>query len=253
MKHYALIGRTLTHSYSKQLFDAQGFVDTDYRLQPLSSLKDLHEWVRHEGIDGFNVTKPYKQAIMPLLDELSPEARAIGAVNCVCNNRGRLIGHNTDAPAFRLTLESLLQSSIRTIKQSYILGTGGAARAVAYALKQTGIAYTFVSRHPGLHSDAIGYDQLSTSHFSLPTLIVNATPVGTYPNVDHSPLDLSSFNFHLSPFTLYDLVYNPSPSLLMRQAAAHGAITKDGLEMLHRQAELSWKLWGLEQLPQHQL
>ena len=239
MKHYALIGYSLTHSLSKELFDVQQFAVADYRLCPMPSLDGLRQWVQREKIDGFNVTNPYKQAIVPLLDDLSPEARTIGAVNCVCVDNGRMVGHNTDAPAFRQTLEG------GDWEEAFILGTGGAARAVAYALSQMGIRYTFVSRTPENHTNAIGYDQLSTFHLSPFTLLVNATPVGTYPDVDHSPLDFSSFNSHLSTLTLYDLVYNPSPTLLMRQAAALGAKTQDGLAMLRRQAELSWELWGL--------
>lgn len=240
MEHYALIGRTLAHSYSKQLFDVQGFSDADYNLHAMPSLEGLRQWVLTEGIDGFNVTNPYKRAVMPLLDEVSPEARAIGAVNCVCVEGGHLTGHNTDAPAFLHTMEG--QSAF---SQAFILGTGGAARAVACALGQMGIPCTFVSRTPELHPGAIGYSQLSTLNPQPSTLIVNATPVGTSPDVDRSPLDLSAFHFPLSSFLFYDLVYNPSPTLLMRQAAAAGATTCDGLAMLRRQAELSWRLWGL--------
>jgi len=252
MKHYALIGRTLTHSYSKQLFDAQHFADADYRLCPMPSIDGLHEWVRCEHIDGFNVTNPYKQAILPLLDDLSAEARAIGAVNCVVVVRDqaiRLIGHNTDAPAFLHTIHNSPLISHFSFLDSLILGTGGAARAVAYALGQMGIEYTFVSRSPECHPDAIGYDKLSTFNFQLSTLIVNATPVGTYPDIDCSPLNLSDLRPPTSDFFVYDLVYNPSPTKLMRQAAAIGATVCDGMAMLRRQAELSWQLWGLELTP----
>ena len=135
MRHYALIGRSLAHSYSKRLFDAEGFPDADYRLHSMPSLDGMREWVRRDGIDGFNITNPYKQAVMALLDGVSPEARAIGAVNCVCVEDGRLTGHNTDAPAFRHTLESLLDTSHLSPDTACILGTGGAAHAVAYAMK----------------------------------------------------------------------------------------------------------------------
>ena len=238
MRHYALIGYPLTHSFSKELFDSQHFADADYRLCPVPSLKNLREWVAHEHIDGFNVTSPHKQRLLPLLDDLSPEARAIGAVNCVCVEEGRLTGHNTDARAFRDTLERT-----RNITQAFILGTGGAARAVAYALDQLGIPYLFVSRTPEKHPNAIGYDKLSTLNSQLSTLIVNATPVGTYPDINRSPL--ASDHWPLTIGLVYDLVYNPSPSLLLQQASAAGAAIQDGLAMLHRQAELSWEIWGL--------
>ena len=262
MRHFALIGTSLTHSYSKSLFDAQHFADADYSLCAMTSLNDLRGWVEREHIDGFNVTAPFKQAVVPLLNELTPEAQAIGAVNCVVVKEKLLIGHNTDAPAFQQTLQTLLQSSNpartqeaalrsdkknhlseKTIEQSFILGSGGAAHAVAYALKQLGIPFHFVSRQPELHPNAISYAQFSTSNFQLPTLIINATPVGTYPDINATPLP-AVFSILDSQF-VYDLVYNPSPTLLLRQAAQHGAYTKDGLEMLRLQAEMSWKIWGL--------
>ena len=242
MKHFALIGRALTHSYSKDYFDAQHFADANYTLCPMPSLDGLRRWVEHDGIDGFNVTVPYKQEVIAHLDALSPEAEAIGAVNCVVVEEGRLIGHNTDAPAFLQTI----QNSEFKIQNSLILGTGGAAHAVAYTLEQLGIAYQFVSRTPGRHPNAIGYNQLPTLHFSLPTLIVNATPVGMYPDINSTPLPLTPLSLPShSSLLVYDLVYNPSPTLLLRQAAALGAQTKDGLEMLHLQAALSWHLWHL--------
>ena len=203
MKRFALIGRRLGHSYSQrwfeELFERLGLEDCSYNLVEMPSLKGLRDWVRRDDINGFNVTVPYKQEIIPLLDELSPEARAIGAVNCVTVERGGLIGHNTDAPAFRETLQSFIQSSNQTIKQSFILGTGGAAHAVAYALGELGIGYTFVSRHPEQHPNAISYDQLITHHSSLITLLVNATPVGMYPDIDAMPMP---DNFQFSIFNL---------------------------------------------------
>ena len=159
-------------------------------------------------------------------------------MNCVTVEGCRLIGHNTDAPAFLQTI----QNSEFRIQNSFILGTGGAARAVAYALGQLGIPYTFVSRQPEKHENTIGYPQLFTSHLSPFTLIVNATPVGMYPDVDATPLDLNNFQSSIVNCQfVYDLIYNPSPTRLLREAAARGAKTKDGLEMLHRQAELSWE------------
>lgn len=245
MKHFALIGYPLEHSYSKQWFDQQHFPDAAYSLCSMTSLNKLRHWVKAQQIDGFNVTAPYKQAILPSLDALAPEAEETGAVNCVVIRDDRLVGHNTDAPAFRQTLETLLNTRFLTLNTAYILGTGGAARAVAYALKHMGISYTFVSRTPDKHPGSIGYTQLSSLQLMPNTLIINATPVGTYPNVDATPLNLSSSLFPLSSLLFYDLVYNPSPSLLLQQAEMLGANTKDGLEMLHLQARLSWQLWGL--------
>ena len=265
MKHYALIGRPLGHSLSQHLFEEAVPADVaDYRLCELPSLDGLRRWVEAEGISGFNVTSPYKEAILPHLDALDPVAEAIGAVNCVNVDDGRLVGHNTDAPAFQQTLEEALTPFTSHLSpltshlspSAVILGTGGAARAVAYALSQMGIPYTFVSRHPerlkvkGEKLKVIGYAELSTFNFQLSTflpasqalstaeskynpaknfqLLINATPVGTWPNVDASPLppnfQFSIFNFQL----VYDLIYNPSPTRLIREAAACGVATKDG-------------------------
>ena len=248
MKHYALIGTCLTHSYSKQYFDLQHFPGADYRLHELPSVDGLRQWVERESISGFNVTVPYKQAVLPHLDALSPEAEAIGAVNCVAIEEGRLVGHNTDAPAFRQTMEDLLNTEHLTLNTALILGTGGAAHAVAYALEQIGIPYTFVSRTPERHPNTLGYNQLPTIHYPPHTLIVNATPVGMHPASDATPLPLASVGVRLDHVLLYDLTYNPSPTRLMREAAALGARTVDGLAMLHRQAELSWHLWHLTTL-----
>lgn len=241
---FGLIGKTLGHSYSQAWFEAmfarEGIAEASYRLFPLDPLPDLHCWAAAQGLSGFNVTVPYKEAVLPQLDELDSTAAAIGAVNCVRVTDGRLIGNNTDAPAFRATIEPLLQPHHT---QALILGTGGAAKAVAYSLHQLGIRYTFVSRHPDEHPNAIGYGDFITvgqTTVDVP-LIINATPVGMFPHVAASPLP---DNFPWSTRHLcYDLVYNPSPTLLMQQAKAKGATVMSGLEMLHRQAELSWHLW----------
>lgn len=238
MKRFALIGKKLGHSYSQQyfegLFKELGLPDHSYRLHEMASLESLRDWIREEGICGFNVTVPYKQAIVPLLDRLDPVAEAVGAVNCVTVEGDMLTGHNTDAPAFLKTLGE------ERWNRALILGTGGAAQAVAYALRKLGVPYTFVSRKPE-EGMAIGYGELRSFDFSHPTLIVNATPVGMFPDTERNPWPCPEvLNGHCM---VYDLTYNPSPTLLMRQAAAQGAKTKDGLEMLHLQAALSWELY----------
>ena len=228
MRHFALIGQSLKHSFSKEYFDVQGFPGADYRLCEMPSVDGLRRWVDDEHIDGFNVTIPFKQAVIPHLDALSPEAAAIGAVNCVVVEAGRLVGHNT----------------------------GGAAHAVAYALDRMGIPHTFVSRHPEQHPDAIGYPQLSAiwhagdsaDNFQPLTLIINATPVGMYPDIDHTPLPLTPHTLashaSLTSLLVYDLVYNPDTTLFMRRGAERGAQVKNGLEMLLLQAFASWEMWN---------
>ena len=241
MKRYGLIGRTLSHSRSPQWF-AEMFVrrrvtDAEYRLYEMDGVDNLRRWVQDNDISGFNVTIPYKEAVMACLDDVDSAARSIGAVNCVARQGDRLVGHNTDAPAFAETLAPLLQPWHR---EALVLGTGGAAKAVAYALHRLGIGCTMVSRHPDLHPGAVSYKQaieMTDSHL----LIVNATPVGMHPDVAHTPWpDCSGIGQrHLC----YDLIYNPSPTLFLNQAAGRGATVCGGLAMLHRQAELSWELW----------
>lgn len=252
MKHgFGLIGRKLGHSWSQEYFTRKfaelGLSDCSYALFELPSVEGLKEWALREGLSGFNVTVPYKMAVVRELDALDEVAAEMGAVNCVTVEDGRLIGHNTDAPAFGQTLDRGAWKVEDGKREAFVLGTGGAARAVAYALGQRGIPHTFVSRHPEQHGNAISYAQLThllaQACIDTGILVVNATPVGMYPETGRTPLNLSSSAAPLSGVTFYDLVYNPSPTLLLRQAAERGACTKDGLEMLHLQADMSWQFW----------
>ena len=241
MKQYGLIGKTLSHSWSRRwfekMFEREGITDCRYSLYELPSVTRLREWVATNGISGLNVTIPYKEAVIPQLDEIDSVAEAVGAVNCVAVADGRLVGHNTDAPAFLETLQPLLQPCHRA---ALVLGTGGAAKAVGYALRQLGIEYLLVSRTPQQHPHAVSYDDaagLAASHL----LIVNATPVGMYPNVDGTPWPYPHLlgKRHLC----YDLIYNPETTRFLREAIAAGAHTCSGLAMLERQAQLSWEIW----------
>ncbi len=241
MKQYGLIGKTLSHSWSRQwfeeMFGREGITDCRYSLYELPSVTRLREWVATNGISGLNVTIPYKEAVIPQLDEIDSIAESVGAVNCVAVTDGRLVGHNTDAPAFLETLQPLLQPYHRA---ALVLGTGGAAKAVAYALRQLGIEYLLVSRTPQQHPYAVSYDDaadLAASHL----LIINATPVGMYPDMDDTPWPYPHLlgERHLC----YDLIYNPRTTRFLREAAANGAKTCGGLAMLERQAQLSWEIW----------
>lgn len=246
MKTYALVGKQLDHSFSQryftQFFETTGRSDCRYLLSPTDTLVDLQKRVVAEQWQGFNVTIPYKQAILPMLHSMSDEAHAIGAVNCVVvDSQNRWIGYNTDAPAFRDTLSPLLKPYHR---RALVFGTGGASRAVTYVLKQLDIDFLLVSRNP--HDDKqIAYTEVP-SLLNDALLLVNCTPLGTA----HSPfeglsplpstLPLSSRHF------CYDLVYNPSPTPFLLQATHHGATIQGGLPMLYRQAELSWEIWSGE-------
>ncbi len=240
VKHFALIGRSLKHSLSKRLFDSQRFDGADYRMHEMESLAPLREWIVREEIAGFNVTNPFKQLVVEQLDELDVDARTVGAVNCVRVDGNRLIGYNTDAPAFYTTLPPLQPDAM-----AFILGTGGAAKAVAHALETKHIPYVMVSRQPALHAGACSYDEARQALQRHPrSLLVNSTPVGTSPEVDSTPWPWPE-TLHRG-MVVYDLVYNPEETLLLHHAKAHGCLTINGLDMLKRQAELSWAIWGLD-------
>ena len=241
MKQYGLIGNPLSHSWSQrwfeQMFAREGIGYARYCLYEMPNIEGLRQWVAENDIRGFNVTIPYKEAVIPYLDELDRTATAVGAVNCVEVSAGQLIGHNTDAPAFSSTLKPLLQPHHT---RALVLGTGGAAHAVVYALGELGIDFKQVSRQPEKHPGAIGYPEaarLASSHL----LIVNATPVGMYPHVEETPWQDSHL---LGPQHLcYDLIYNPTETRFLQEASAAGARTCCGLAMLERQALLSWNIW----------
>lgn len=247
MKRYALIGKQLSHSYSKSIFEEHfGTGDATYDLVEMESLEGLRSEVQQLGLDGFNVTVPYKTEILPLLDGLDENASRIEAVNTVRveHDGSSLIlkGYNTDAPAFAESIRPLLQPHHQC---ALILGTGGAARAVACVLDDLGLGATFVSRQPSFEFpfEVIGYDS-AYELANLYTVIINATPVGMFPNCSQSPWQRPSL---LGPAHLcFDLVYNPSPTRFLSEASRFGAATKDGFEMLNLQAQKSWHIWGLE-------
>lgn len=245
MLRVGLIGTPLGHSQSADYF-AQHHPDCHYQTYDKSSLYGLRQWVDDEQLDGFNVTSPYKTAILEYLDKIDTTVQQIGAVNCVRVRRQNgiltLEGYNTDAPAFAETLQPLLQDWHR---QALVLGTGGAACAVGYALRKLGIATTFVSRHPELHSDTIDYNQLS-GQLNRYHILVNATPVGMWPHNEESPmLDIQGID---EQHLCYDLIYNPIKSKWLHQVEKQGATICNGLAMLHRQADMSYALWTRQRL-----
>lgn len=251
MSHFALLGRHTGRSFSKSLFDLRFKGLHRYELLSIESLTNLRQLVAEGHLSGFNVTTPFKTAVIPYLDRLTDEAAVVGAVNCVKTAPdGSLTGHNTDAEAFfqTLTPQFLATASANSGTTALILGTGGAALAVASALCRAKIGYLFVSRHPDDHktdnhsASVISYSQACLLVDKV-SLIVNATPVGMYPDIASSPWPWPE---KLSVRHLvYDLIYNPSPTRFMREAAAAGAHVADGLEMLRLQAELSWQYWGI--------
>jgi shikimate dehydrogenase len=244
MKHvYGLVGRSLAHSWSRDFFERKftelGLKDHTYVNIELPEIVGFREAVKQiEGLRGLNVTVPYKRAVMAFMDALSPEAEAVGAVNCIDIRNGRMTGHNTDVFGFTQSIKPFLDN---THGRALILGTGGAAQAVAYALKQFSIDVWFVSRQRTGAENTLVYEEVNDRVMQAFRLVVNATPVGMYPHIENCPpLPYELFSAeHLA----YDLIYNPAKTLFLSRAEAHGATVVNGLSMLHWQAERSWQIW----------
>lgn len=241
---YGLIGYPLGHSFSKQYFtekfDRLG-IDASYLLFPLESIEQFPSLLEKEKyLKGLNVTIPYKEKIMGFLNDTSEAVKEIGAVNVIrieVKDEGYYLkGFNSDYIGFRDSLRPLLRKDIR---KALVLGTGGASKAVIFALKELGIEATKVSRTPA--EGEITYSDLSDAIMSDHLLIVNTTPLGMFPNTETFPP--IPYNLLTPAHICYDLVYNPEKTEFIIRSAAMGATVKNGLEMLHRQAEEAWRIW----------
>ena len=241
MTTYGLIGYPLGHSFSRKFFtekfEKEG-IDAQYLNFEIPSIEEFPEIIKnHPELGGLNVTIPYKQQVMQYLDELSLEAKEIGAVNVVKVGE-KLKGYNSDVIGFVNSIKPLLKAHH---KKALILGTGGASKAIRYGLaEKLGMETLFVSR--SAREGVITYEEVTPSLLKEYEVIVNCSPVGMFPHVDECPtLPYEAMNEnHL----LYDLVYNPLETLFMKKGAAQGATVKNGLEMLHLQAIASWEFWG---------
>ena len=236
MKHFALIGYPLGHSMSAAYFldkFSRGGIEAEYLPLPMERVEDI---LPHcAKLSGFNVTIPHKQAIIPLLAEISEEAKAVGAVNCVKVTPQGLVGYNTDIIGIRKSLEGITLEGAKAI----VLGTGGASKAVQYVLREGGAEVAVVSRSQGV-SD-LAYADLTEEVIRNCDIIVNATPIGMFPNVCNAPeIPYSALS---AKHTLFDCVYNPRITEFLRLGAEQGAHTIDGLTMFYAQAEASWEIW----------
>jgi shikimate dehydrogenase len=244
MRTFGLIGRTLSHSFSQayfsQKFDRLHLSDCHYELFELAAASELPQLLaRHPNLAGLNVTIPYKEQIWPYLTRVAPSAALVGAVNVVeFQADGSLVGHNTDYVGFRESLRKFYPAGPGP--RALILGTGGAAKAVAVALRELGIAYWFVSRDP-LQAQ-LTYAELTPAVIGAHPLIINTTPLGTYPAVHECPpLPYEA----LTPaHYLFDLIYNPRETQFLERGRLAGAHTKNGFEMLELQAEAAWDIWN---------
>ncbi len=247
MNTYGLIGYPLGHSFSRKFFTekfATEGIDAQYLNFEIPSIEEFPNIIKNNPtLKGLNVTIPYKQQVMQYLDDISEEARAIGAVNVVkcqqstVNSQLHLTGYNSDVIGFVESIKPLLKSHH---KKALILGTGGASKAIRYGLeKKLGMKTLFVSR--SAREGMITYEEVTAEVLKEYEVIVNCSPVGMYPHVDECPaLPYESMNENN---LLYDLVYNPLETLFMKKGAAQGATVKNGLEMLHLQAIASWEFW----------
>ncbi len=238
------MGKRLTHSFSKDFF-TQFFIENnlfaEYDLIKLDSPQDLDSFFNREikAYRGLNVTLPYKEHVLPLLDEIHEEARAIGAVNTIkVNESGRTTGYNTDAFGFHQSIKPFLDFNHH---RALLLGTGGAAKAVAYVLEKIGLEVFYISRNPK-GNKTFGYSEINENMIDFCRLIVNCTPVGMYPNTNET----ISFPYHYlsKDHLVIDLIYNPEQTLFLQKAADQGSIILNGKSMLQQQALKSWEIWS---------
>lgn len=246
MKKYGLIGVTLKHSFSKNYFTKKFLdegIDAQYELYELEDISKFQGLISSVKLSGLNVTIPFKEQVMPLLDEIDGEAREIGAVNTikfVDSNNGsvKLCGYNTDVIGFRDSISPMLNSSH---KRALVLGTGGASKAVVFVLKKLGIEPLLVSRREA--EGTITYAQMDKPLMDECSVIVNTTPVGMFPNVENAP-DIP-YQYVTDKHVVYDLIYNPLETTFCKRCKANGAAVQNGLAMLHGQAEASWHIWNM--------
>ncbi len=244
MRQFGLIGEHLPHSFSgvyfADKFKREGICDSQYSLYELAKIEELEELLcLTPQMVGFNVTIPYKQQVMRYLTQLSPEAEAVGAVNCVKIDGEELIGYNTDIIGLGDSLRDFLGDARPS--HALILGSGGASLAVEYILKELGIEYKVVSRTPR-NAQQISYSDITPEVIAQNKLIINATPLGTFPNVESMP----EINYEklTSEHYLFDLVYNPPMTKFLKMGEVQGTKICNGQAMLVGQAEAAWRIWN---------
>ncbi len=243
MKVYGLIGYPLGHSFSQKYFTEKfeqlGITDCCYKIFPLQDINDLPELLKtNPDLCGLNITIPHKQNVIPFLTNNSRLPKGVSACNCIAIKEGKLTGYNTDVLGFEQSLLTLLKPHHTN---ALVLGNGGAAEAVKYVLEKLGVAYKIVSRK--LHNGAqLTYNDIDADTISKHLLIINTTPLGTFPNVNECP-DIP-YQYLTPKHYLFDLVYNPAKTLFLQKGEERGAAVKNGYDMLVIQAEESWKIWN---------
>lgn len=243
MRRFGLIGRDISYSFSQNYFSIkfkdEDIKDASYENFDIENINQFKTEVLNQDIKGLNVTIPYKEEIIPQLDSLDKKAKKIGAVNTIkISKKGKTKGYNTDCYGFKKSLKPHLK---KRHKKALILGTGGASKAIAFVLKNLGVKYKFVSRTSSTKADYT-YLDLTEDIINDHKIIINCTPVGTYPNIDNAP-DIP-YNFISKKHILFDLIYNPSETTFLKNGKLKGAKIINGYDMLVFQAEKAWKIWN---------
>lgn len=242
MRRYGLIGRTLKHSFSKTYFTKKflekGIADSAYDNFELETIESFPLLLSaYPDLKGLNVTIPYKEEVLPFLTSVNEVVREMRACNCIKVVGGQLTGYNTDVVGFRNSLEPRLMPHHT---KALILGTGGAAKAIEYVMRQLGIAYKVVSRSKT--EKGLIYEELDKEIITDHPLIINTTPLGMYPNMESVPS--IPYQFLTPSHFLFDLVYNPEKTMFLKEGEKRGAQICNGYEMLIGQAEESWRIWN---------
>ena len=243
MRQFGLIGFSLSHSFSKKYFDEkfvrEGITDADFENFSLDTIVLLKELIKNKNLLGLAVTIPYKREVIPFLNEVTDAVKQMNACNCIKIREGRLVGYNTDVVGFELSFVKHLQPQH---KNALILGTGGAASAVEFVLQKLGIPYRFVSRKKDDNGQLLTYDQLNETILKESQIIINCSPLGTYPKVEEAPA--IPYDLITPHHYLFDLVYNPTETKFLRLGKEKGAVIQNGYDMLVLQAEANWKIWN---------
>lgn len=240
-KIFGLVGRGLSHSYSKEYitdYFRRNGIDAEYLNFDIEDVSEVRRILRvFPELRGFNVTMPYKEAIIPLLDAVSEEARFVSSVNTIAVEDGKLYGYNTDVPGFETSLLNFL--GVLRPNKALILGSGGVSKAIQYTLRKLGIGFTIVSRSAG--NGSITYEELTEEIVGGNNLIINATSLGMYPSADECP----NIPYHAitNQHHCFDVIYNPMKTMFLSRAERNGAKICNGLEMLYRQADKALKIW----------
>jgi shikimate dehydrogenase len=250
MKEFGLIGYPLGHSYSQKYFEQKfkdmGMEDVKYTLFPISEIHKITNIVSsHKNLCGLNITTPYKELVIPFLHDIEPVIMKLGTVNVVKVKRTEksflLKGYNTDIYGLHKIFDEL---DILPETKALILGSGGSGKTTSYVLEEKGISYTVVSRNPS-NLQQLTYDNITEAVIKNHKLIINATPIGMYPNFDNFPK--IPYQYITNEHICFDLVYNPDQTMFIKKCGEVGAKTVNGLAMLYEQADKAWEIWNSEE------